>query len=217
MDAPCGDPHPRADLEQPQAQRCRAGPGKRRFGKRLTKAVVENVGEGRKVKPDGVGIEQVGRAALGEQAALQFLHTIFRIAPGTVEDLVKAGWLCAPRDVTMYRSFSLLRQSPSRLRPWIREEPRQPPAGAEPTFLRPAGELAAPAARLAGLPGLGRGLGHRAAAEILEPAVLRQTRHIVDILLILAPRHDVVAAKAGIDAHDDARLGPVGEDPSSSS
>ena len=44
---------------------------------------------GREVKPDGVDIEQVGRVALGEQVALQFLHTIFRIAPGTVEALVK--------------------------------------------------------------------------------------------------------------------------------
>ena len=53
------------------------------------KPVVENVSEAREVEPDGVGIEQVGRVALGEQVALQFLHTIFHIAPGTVEALVK--------------------------------------------------------------------------------------------------------------------------------
>ena len=60
MDALRGDPHPRPDLEQPQAQRCRAGPGKRCLGENLTKAVAENMSEGREVKPDGVGIEQVG-------------------------------------------------------------------------------------------------------------------------------------------------------------
>ena len=89
MDAPCGDPYPSTDLEQPQAQRCRACPGKRCPGESLTKAVVENVSEAREVEPDGVGIEQVGRAALGEQVALQFLHTIFRITPCTIEGLVK--------------------------------------------------------------------------------------------------------------------------------
>ena len=124
MDAPCGDPHPHADLEQPQ--RCRAGPGKRCLGESLTKAVVENVSEAREAKPDGVGIEQVGRAVLGEQVALQFLHAIFRIAPGTVEALVKGLARMALRtegrdDVTVILP---VKESPSRLRPWVREEPR---------------------------------------------------------------------------------------------
>ena len=131
MDAPCGDPHPRADLEQPQAQRRRAGTGKRCRGESPAKAVVENVSVGREVKP--VGIEQVGRSALGEQVALQFLHAIFRIAPGTVEALVKGLARMALRtegrdDVSV---ILLVKESPSRLRPWVREElrPWQPPGG----------------------------------------------------------------------------------------
>ena len=110
----------------------------------------------------------------------------------------------------MYRSFSLLRKVRLVFAPGSGKSLDNHPAGPEPAFLRPASALAETAARLAGLPGLGRSLGNRAVAEFLEYAVLHQTRHMVDIL-------PIVAAKAGIDAHDDARLGPVGGDPSSSS
>jgi len=47
------------------------------------------VGEGGEIEADGVGIEEVGRAAFGEEVALDFLHTIFCIAPGAVEVIVE--------------------------------------------------------------------------------------------------------------------------------
>ena len=85
MDAPDRDPDPDADLQKPVAERLRVVRGNLRAGERPGQADVQNAGEGGQIQPQRVGVEQAGRAALGEQAQLQVLDSVLRIPPGAVE------------------------------------------------------------------------------------------------------------------------------------
>ena len=108
MDAPDRDPDPGADLQEPKPEGLRVVRRNPRAGERPGQAIVQRVGEGRKLQPQRVGVEQARRAALVEQAELQVLDPVLRITLGAVELLagVRPGCVEAGNEVTMKRGLA---------------------------------------------------------------------------------------------------------------
>ena len=211
MDAANGLAGSAADAQQAEPQGIGSGAFEFRSLHGFARLLDEHIGEGREHEAEGVGVEQVAGAALGEEVQPMLFHTVFRVAPGAVELLVELlGRMGGCRQGGHQEARIVL--SSAAVRSGQDVGLGDHPASAKPARSRAPREGEEPPRRPAGGRYPGTGTAHRGRDSLLQTAVAGQADHVVDAGT-LAPGEDRLPAEAGIGAQDDVGVRSALADP----